>query len=90
MRELEQRLEEVEARNNELTRTCESLQLEYSNVKSELDRLREDNARLRNPTSGTRILHSKVWEESKFEGLDPLLFDVSSFLEEGTYGKHKP
>ena len=79
MRELEQRLGELESRHNDLTRSYESLQLEYSSVKSELDKLRKDNARLEGSSSGTRNYHSKEWEESKVEILDPLLFDVSAF-----------
>jgi len=79
MRELEQRLGELEGRHSDLTKSYETLQLEYSSVKQELDRLRRENARVEGSSSGTRNYHPKDWEESKVEILDPLLFDVSAF-----------
>jgi len=77
MRELEQRLAELEGRHSDTLRSYEALQHEYSSVKQELDRLRKD----RGESSGSRDYHSqhRDWDESKVEILDPLLFDVSAF-----------
>jgi AP-1-like factor len=81
MRELEQRLAELEGRHSDLSRSYESLQVEYTNVKQELEKLRKDNARLEggSSSSSSRHYHSRGWEDSKGEILDPLLFDISAF-----------
>jgi len=100
MRELEQRLGEVEGRHTDLSRCYETLQVEYSSVKSELDRLRKENARLQgtHPASNiTREYHSshghgqREWDESKVGILDPLLFDMSTFCfdQEDGEGHHR-
>ena len=73
MRELEQRLGELEGRHSDLSRSYESLQIEYTSVKQELDKLRTDRE------GSTRNYQPREWEESKGEILDPLLFDVSAF-----------
>ena len=70
MRELEQQLGELESRHNDLSRSYESLQLEYANVKQELDKLRREKQE--------KGHHGKDWDSNK-EGLDPTLFDVSEF-----------
>jgi AP-1-like factor len=76
MRELEQKLSELEGRHNDLSRSYESLQLEYTSVKQELDKLRKNNTR---SEGSSRNFESREWEQSKPEILDPLLFDVSAF-----------
>jgi len=77
MRELEQCLAELEGRHSNTLRSYEALQHEYTSVKQELDRLRED----RGEASSSRDYHSqhRDWDESRVEILDPLLFDVSAF-----------
>lgn len=83
MRELEQRLEELEGRHSDLARSYETLQVEYSGVKQELDRLRKEKTNPEHSASGSpsdfEQPNIKVWAESKVESLDPLLFDVSAF-----------
>jgi len=83
MRELEQRLAELEGRHTDLSRSYESLQLEYTNVKQELEKMRKDGSRMDGgssaSTSSSRHYHSRGWDDSKGEILDPLLFDVSAF-----------
>lgn len=76
MRELEQRLGELEGRHTELSQSYDSLQVEYTSVKQELDRLRKENARLE---GSSRSYQTKEYEEPSGEILDPLLFDVSAF-----------
>lgn len=78
MRDLEQRLAELEGRHTDLSRSYESLQLEYTSVKQELERLRKDKDG-GSSSSSSRHYHSRGWEDSKGEILDPLLFDVSAF-----------
>ena len=77
MRDLEQRLGELEGRHNDLTQSYESLQVEYSSVKQEMDKLRQENERLERAAPGRSM--RKGWENSKGEILDPVLFDVSAF-----------
>jgi len=80
MRDLEQRLAELEGRHSDLSRSYESLQLEYTSVKQELEKLRKESARSEGgSTSSSRHHHSRGWDDSKGEILDPLLFDVSAF-----------
>lgn len=83
MRELEQQLNELEGRHSDLSRSYESLQVEYSNVKQELDKLRNEGSRNDGAASSSlmtsREYHHREWEDSKVEILDPLLFDVSAF-----------
>ncbi|RAL64088.1 hypothetical protein DID88_003276 [Monilinia fructigena] len=82
MRELEQRLEELESRHSDLVRSYETLQVEYSGAKQELDCLRNEKTNPERSVSGSpsdfEQPNIKVWVESKVESLDPLLFDVSS------------
>lgn len=80
MRELEQKLGELEGRHTDLTRSYESLQVEYSSIKAELDRLRKDSSKT-DDTSRQSFMPSSdtTWDHSKDGGLDPLLFDVSAF-----------
>lgn len=80
MRDLEQRLGELEGRHTDLSRSYESLQVEYSSIKEELERLRRENAKLEGSSGSPRHHYtSKEWDESKREIMDPLLFDVSAF-----------
>ena len=76
MRELEQRLGELESLHNGLSRSYDSLQLEYTSVKQELERIQEENARLK---SSSRNYQAVEFDEPNGEVLDPLLFDVSEF-----------
>jgi len=76
MRELEQQLGELEGRHNDLSQSFDSLQVEYTSVKHQLEGLREENARLQ---GSSRSYQAKEYEESNGEILDPLLFDVSAF-----------
>jgi AP-1-like factor len=78
MRELEQRLAELDTRHTDLSRSYESLQIEYTSVKQELEKLRKENARLESSSGSSKHYSSKDWEQ-KGEILDPLLFDVSAF-----------
>lgn len=102
MRELEQRLGDLEGRHNELSRSYETLQVEYSSVKSELDRVRKENVRLEGPSSSSAAAASHAsreydsshhgqrgWDESKVEILDPVLFDVSAFCFDQGYGEEQ-
>jgi len=89
MRELEQRLGELEGRHSDLSRSYESLQVEYTNVKQELERLKRENSRAEGSSSNSRHYHSKEWEESKGEILDPLLFDVSAFCFDQDQGQDR-
>lgn len=86
MRELEQQIVELEGRHNDLSRSYESLQVEYTNVKEELDRLRKDNAKLK---GSSRTYHGKDHEESTSEILDPLLFDASAFFFDPNEGQER-
>ncbi|KAH8592669.1 hypothetical protein B0O99DRAFT_743555 [Bisporella sp. PMI_857] len=81
MRDLEQRLSELENRHNDLTRSYESLQVELSNAKSELDWPRKENVSLRcsSTTSTMRYNLNCELEESNADILDPHLFDISLF-----------
>jgi len=82
MRELEARLAELEGRHSDTLRSYETLQHEYSSVKQELDRLRKDRESSSSSSSSrdyNHSSHSREWDESKVEILDPLLFDVSAF-----------
>lgn len=79
MRELEQRLGEPEGRHSELSRSYDTLQVEYANVKQELETLRKESSHAGGLSHNLRSYPSKGWEESKGEILDPLLFDVSAF-----------
>jgi len=81
MRELEQRLSELEGRHTDLTRSYESLQVEYSSVKQELDKLRKDKDGLETSPLSSKSYqpNTQIWDPSKEEIMDPLLFDVSAF-----------
>ncbi|KAL3422491.1 bZIP transcription factor [Phlyctema vagabunda] len=79
MRELELKLNELQGRHDDLTRSYESLQSEYSNVKTELDRLRKDNTHEEPSSSQEESQIDNVWDSSRDEMLDPMLFDVSAF-----------
>ncbi|QSZ33388.1 hypothetical protein DSL72_002976 [Monilinia vaccinii-corymbosi] len=83
MRELEHRLEELEGRHGDLVRSYETLQVEHSGVKQELDRLRTEKAHPERSGSGPprdfEPSDHEVWAEPKVASLDPLLFDVSAF-----------
>jgi AP-1-like factor len=86
MRELEQRLDELEGRHLDLCRSYESLQIEHSSAQQELEKLRKENARLEG-SSGSSHNYSEEGEEYKSEILDPHLFDVPAFCfgqDEGT------
>jgi len=77
MRELEVQLGELEGRHNDLSRSYESLQLEYGKIKQELEKLRADGS---SHSSHSSRSYSKEWDNAKSgEILDPLLFDVSAF-----------
>jgi AP-1-like factor len=93
MKELEARLTELEGRHSELSRSYETLQVEYSSVKQELERQRRENEKLESSSGGsatptrasTKPFHpnERIWEQSKEEMMDPLLFDVSAFCYDG-------
>ena len=74
----EKHMRELETKLNELSRSYETLQVEYSSVKQELDKLRKETMEGSN-SSNPRNYQAKDWEESRREILDPLLFDVSAF-----------
>lgn len=76
MRELEQQLGELEGRHNDLSRSYDSLQVEYTSVKHQLEGLRGENARLQ---SSSRSCQAKEYDVPNGEILDPCLFDVSAF-----------
>jgi predicted nuclease with TOPRIM domain len=76
MRDTEEKLTELQKQYHALTQSYETLQLEYSAVKEELESLRSQNESgsdtRRNLPSGLR-----EWDESVVESADPLMFDTS-------------
>lgn len=81
MKELEQKLEELEGRHNYLSLSYESLQLEYSTMKQELDKTREENEILKTssllPWRATSEVICGVNDLEGDMGLP--LFDISAF-----------
>jgi chromosome segregation ATPase len=91
MRELEQQLGQLKGRHSDLSRSYESLQVEYASVKQELDKLRKENERFeKSPSTVSGFPGEPAWKESKDGNLDPLLFDVSEFCVDQEEGEsHK-
>jgi hypothetical protein len=80
MRELEERLAELEGGYRDLAQSYESLQLAYSNAKQELEILRRGDIKPE-ISSATNSYHSvsNGWEEFHMETLNLLPFNVSAF-----------
>ncbi|KAH8821927.1 hypothetical protein F5884DRAFT_769463 [Xylogone sp. PMI_703] len=78
LRELESRLKDLEARHSELTASYDSLQVEYANVKEELERIRRESENLTGLTFARN--------DYQVEGVDPLLFNNSTFYYEEEKG----
>jgi AP-1-like transcription factor len=78
MKEIEEKLTELQGEHSDLARSYETLQGEYAKVKQELEALR------RKHDDGTTSPGSsmKGWDESEADPTDPLLFDVSAFCYE--------
>lgn len=77
MREIEEKLNELQGRHSDLAQSYESLQLEYSTVQRELQILRnkhERPAEQRDYASETR-----AWDGIRAGPSDPLMFDVSGY-----------
>jgi AP-1-like factor len=83
MREIEQKLAELEGKHSKLTRSYEALQVEYANVKQELEALQREH-KVASPGFGIR-----EWEGCLAERSYPLLFDVSAFCYEQEDGEQK-
>ena len=79
MKEIEEKLSVLQGQHSDLTRSYETLQTEYANVKQELDVLRRKQGDSTSPGSSIR-----EWDEnqSQADATDPLLFDVSAFCYE--------
>ena len=78
MREIEEKLTELQGRHDALTESYEALQLEYSVLKEELESFRSQHE------SGSPIRRSvpsclREWDESGEGSADPLMFDASVF-----------
>lgn len=78
MKEIEEKLTDLQGQHSELTRSHETLQAEYTAVKEELDALRTKHESA-SPESSYAAGGIGEWEESQVETSDPLLFDVSTF-----------
>jgi AP-1-like factor len=81
MKEIEEKLKDLQGRHSALTESYETLQQEYSAMKHELETLR------RKQESGSSTERSYVsglgeWDSSEPESSNPLLFDVSVFCYE--------
>lgn len=83
MKELEEKLNELEGRHIDLTHSYETLQLEYSRTKQEMDRLREEKEKpegsyWEDPNhTQTSNLNTGTYDESTV--LDPCFFDLSVY-----------
>jgi chromosome segregation ATPase len=81
MKELEEKLTDLQGRHSELTQSYETLQLEYSAVKQELETLRNNYENVL--VTKRRYLSSiKEWDAPRAEPSDLLLFDASAFCYE--------
>jgi AP-1-like factor len=81
MKEIEEKLAELQGQHSDLTRSYEALQVEYASVKQELDLLRRRHES--HSPEGSYVASSiREWEECRTEPTDPLLFDVSAFCYE--------
>jgi hypothetical protein len=74
MKEIEEKLTELQGQHSDLTRSYEVLQVEYASVRQELEALRRRHEGASSPRPGMRD-----WNECRTEPSDPLLFDVSAF-----------
>ena len=74
MKDLEKRLEEMEGRHSGLSKSYDSLQQEYLEVKAELDLLRKEYSRLEKERKGSDATSSSEWGQSPEPGCDPVLF----------------
>ncbi|KIN05506.1 hypothetical protein OIDMADRAFT_112975 [Oidiodendron maius Zn] len=82
MKEIEEKLDELQGQHSDLTRSYEALQVEYASVKQELDQLRRKNESHSPEDSSYAASSIREWEECQTEPTDPLLFDVSAFCYE--------
>jgi AP-1-like transcription factor len=81
MRELEERLTQLQGQYDDLTQSYESLQLEYSTVRQELEALQRGSSTHETSSPAERIYHHDLvdWGETLVETSNPVLFKVSAF-----------
>lgn len=87
MKEMDEKLTELQGQHSDLTRSYESLQAEYAAVRQELDDLRlkhhEEGSTPRSSSAMERSLGGE-WEggsngDEQEVATDPLLFDVAAY-----------
>jgi chromosome segregation ATPase len=76
MTDLEKRLEDLQSRHLELSKSYKSLQQEYSYVKADLDLLREDNLRLEKQRTESIAAYNSELIQSQEPSYDPVLFQT--------------
>jgi AP-1-like factor len=91
MRNIEEMLTDLQGLHSKLNKSYETLQLQYSTAKQELETLRRGYSK-HESVSPTRTSHSGVreWEQSCVKTSDPMCFDISALSydrqEEGPEG----
>lgn len=78
MKEIEEKLTDLQGQHSNLARSYQTLQVEYAAVKAELDTLRMKHESA-SPESSYGVSGTGEWQECRVETSDPLLFDVSAF-----------
>ena len=78
MREIEEKLTELQGQYHTLSQSYDTLQLEYSAVKEELGCLRRQHES-DSPIRGDFSSCLREWHEAAGENPDPLMFDASVF-----------
>jgi predicted nuclease with TOPRIM domain len=88
MKEMDEKLTELQGQHSDLTRSYESLQAEYAAVKQELDDLRQRHHEQGSTPRSMSVVERGLggeWEEDGSNGeghevvTDPLLFDVTAY-----------
>jgi predicted nuclease with TOPRIM domain len=75
MKETEEKLIELQGQHHALIESYETLQLEYSAVKEELERLQSQHS----PIRINFLSCLKEWDEFEDDSVDPLMFNASVF-----------
>jgi AP-1-like transcription factor len=88
MKEIEEKLKDLQGQHSALTESYKTLQLEYSAMKHELETLRRKQAS-GSSTERSYVSGLREWDSSRSESSDPLLFDVSAFCYEPDDGERK-
>jgi AP-1-like transcription factor len=78
MKEIEEKLTDLQGRHGELTQSYETLQLEYSIVKQEMEMLRRKYENLP-PASSYSFPGINEWDATRAETFGPSAFDFSVF-----------